>query len=233
VSTVVETFENDQPAVATGGKVVVPYEQRLKENGRWALNEGGLHFERDSAVHKAMRRIAKRLDELNIPYAVAGGMALFKHGYRRFTDDVDIVVTRESLDRIHAELEGRGYVPPFTKSKNLRDTDSGVKIEFLVAGQFPGDGKPKPIAFPDPADVALSIDGIQVVNLPTLLEMKLASGMTGAGRRKDIGDVQEVIKELRLPANYAEQLNPYVRSLFQELHAEIDRGSTAPDQLSD
>jgi len=33
-----------------------------------------------------------------------------------------------------------------------------VRIEFLVSGQYPGDGKPKPVAFPDPADVAVKID---------------------------------------------------------------------------
>ena len=107
-----------------------------------------MHFEKERAVHKALRRITRRLDESGIPYAVAGGMALFFHGYRRFTEDVDILVTREGLQTIHAELEGRGYLPPFTGSKNLRDAEFGVRIEFLVAGEYPGDGKPKPVAFP-------------------------------------------------------------------------------------
>ena len=40
-----------------------------------------------------------------------GGMAMFAHGFRRFTEDVDLLVTRESMNRILAEL-GRppGYV---------------------------------------------------------------------------------------------------------------------------
>ena len=54
------------------------------------------------------------------------------------------------LSAIHAKLEGLGYVPPFSGSKNLRDTEHGVRIEFLIAGEFPGDGKPKPVAFPEP-----------------------------------------------------------------------------------
>ena len=60
---------------------------------------------------------------------------------------------------IHAKLEGLGYVPPFSGSKNLRDAEHGVRIEFLIAGEFPGDGKPKPVAFPDPDDVGVEIDG--------------------------------------------------------------------------
>jgi len=56
-----------------------------------------------------------------------------------------------------------------------------------------------------------------VVNLPTLVELKLASGMTGAGRLKDLADVQELIKLLNLPADFGESLNPYVRDKFAEL----------------
>ena len=52
---------------------------------------------------------------------------------------------------------GLGYIPPFTGSKNLRDTEHGVRIEFLIAGEFPGDGKPKPVAFPDPAEAGVEI----------------------------------------------------------------------------
>ena len=66
----------------------VPYEQRLNQNSRWALIEGSVFFEDKGAVQQAMRRIAKRLDELGVPYAIVGGMALFQHGFRRFTEDV-------------------------------------------------------------------------------------------------------------------------------------------------
>src|SRR5437762_8029204 len=125
------------------------YEQRLDRDFDWALLEGSMHFEEKSAVHQAMRKIARRLDELGIPYAVVGGLALFAHGFRRFTEDVDILVTRESAERIMSELEGRGYVRLFSTSKNIRDAETGVRIEFLISGGYPGLGKPQPISFPD------------------------------------------------------------------------------------
>ena len=137
--------------------------------------------------------------------------------FRRFTEGVDILVTAEGLIKIHASLSGLGYLPPFEKSKNLRDTIHGVRIEFLVAGQYPGDGKEKPVSFPDPSDVHFEVDGVCFLALPTLIELKLASGMTNAGRLKDLADVQEVIKTLDLPANFSEQLDPYVREKFGEL----------------
>ncbi len=97
---------------------MVTYEELLDRDLRWALREGSLHFEKDSAVHRTLQKIVRKLDELGVPYAVAGGMALFFHGFRRFTEDVDILVTREGLQKIHAELEGHGSLPPFTGSKN-------------------------------------------------------------------------------------------------------------------
>lgn len=195
---------------------VVSYEDRLNNDPEWAMSEGSRYFDERSAVHDTLHRITKRLSELQIPYAVVGGMALFRHGYRRFTEDVGILVTREGLKAIHDNLSGRGYIPPFTQSKNLRDTENGTRIEFVITEQYPGDGKPKPVAFPDPDEVATELDGINFVNLQTLVELKLASGLSATDRAKDLIDVQELIKLLKLPREYADQLNPYVHSAFDQ-----------------
>lgn len=170
-----------------------------------------------SAVFDALRRITARLKSLQVPYAVVGDMALFQHGLRRFTEHVDILVTREDLKRIHDSLEGLGYLPTHRNSKHLRDTELGVRIEFLTTGDYPGDAKAKPVHFPDSQTVSFEADEIRYVALPTLIELKLASGMTNPGRLKDLADVQELAKLLRLPRNFSEQLNPYVRAKFTEL----------------
>jgi hypothetical protein len=197
---------------------VVPiYEHNLDRDTRWAMDEGGLHFEEKSEVFKTLRKITGRLDALGISYAVVGAMALFHHGFRRFTDDVDLLVTKSDLQTIHEHLDGLGFLPPFAKSKQLRDTDNGVRIEFLTTGDYPGDGKPKPVAFPDPADASVEIDGVHYLKLPTLVELKLASGMSAFHRLKDLADVMELIKTLQLPLEFSHELNPYVRPTFLEL----------------
>jgi hypothetical protein len=203
------------------------YEDKLKENLDWALREGSMHFDQDSGVHKTLRAITSRVDKLGISYAVVGGMAMFAHGYRRFTDDVDLLVTRESMDRIIQDLEGLGCVQPAGTSTKLRDTQTGVRIEFRIAGQFPGDGKPKPVAFPDPANVATEIGGIKFLNLQTLMQLKLASGISAPHRLKDLADVQELIRALNLPRTFADQLDPSVQPKFIELW---DQVSAAPDE---
>jgi hypothetical protein len=200
------------------------YEQLLDRNLDWALREGSMHFEKDSAVHKTLRKITKRLDELGIPYVLVGAMAMFFHGYRRFTEDVDLLVTREGLKDVHGHLQGLGYIPLFAGSKNLRDAESGVRIEFLVSGDYPGDGRPKPIAFPNPDEAAVEIDGIRCLQLPKLIELKLASGMTTKGRLSDLGDVEKIIRVLNLPENLANQLDPFVQEKYRELWAGVQNG---------
>ncbi len=159
------------------------YEEALDQHLEFALEEGSLHFEEKSAVHATLRKIAARLGELGIPYAVAGGMALFYHGLRRFTEDVDILITAEGLAAVHRALEGLGYVPLFPGSRALRDAESGVRIEFLVSGEFPGDGKPKPVAFPEPTAASVDHEGVRVVTLEKLIELKRGSEQAGAALR--------------------------------------------------
>lgn len=199
------------------------------------MSEGSRHFEEDSAVFKALHKITSRLQEFGIPYAVVGGMALFRHGLRRFTEDVDLLVTKDDLQVIHARFSGLGYLPPFANSKHLRDTQLGVRIEFLTTGDYPGDGKPKPVCFPDPQSASVVLEGIHYIVLPKLIELKLASGMTNPGRLKDLSDVLELIKAVNLPIDFADQLDPFVQGKFQELWSLVDESEfrDAPDKGSD
>lgn len=107
---------------------MLSYTERMNRNKPWALHEGSSFFEGNSAVNQALRQITLRLTELEIPYAVVGGMAVFHHGLRRFTEDVDLLVRKEDIRRIHENLDGRGYLPKFKGSKKLRDTEMGVSI---------------------------------------------------------------------------------------------------------
>jgi hypothetical protein len=199
------------------------YAESVRAGGQTALQAAESFLMRSGPVFETLRRITGRLTELGIPHAVAGGMALVAHGYNRTTVDVDILVTPDGLDRLHEALSGSGYLPAFAGSRNLRDTTTSVRIEFLVSGAYPGDGKPKPLAFPDPAEAAIPIDGIHYLRLPHLIELKLASGMTGGvARLRDFADVVELIGLLHLSQEFATQLSPYVREKFIELKRGFD-----------
>ncbi len=181
------------------------------------LAEAEAYFMGEGGVHRAAAAIAGRLAEAGIDYAIAGAIALGEHGFKRLTVDVDILIRREGLDRFKAEWLGRGYVEVQPGSKAVQDTINNVKIDFLLTGDFPGDGKPKPVAFPDPREAAVAGGKYRIVSLPRLVEMKLASGMTAPHRLQDLADVLRLIRAADLPHDFGARLDPYVRDKFEEL----------------
>jgi hypothetical protein len=168
-------------------------------------------------VQKALEKVARLLEEDGIAYALLGAMALNEHGYERVTVDVDLLLTPEGLAEFKARHLGRGYVEKFPGSRGLRDVENGVGIDVVLAGDYPGDGKPKPVRFPDPAEVALVGEHVRVVPIALLVELKLASGLSAPHRLKDLADVLELVRAAKLPESLGEQLDPSVREKYAEL----------------
>jgi len=170
-----------------------------------------------SRLHDAARELARIFDEEQLDYAVSGALALGVHGRTRLTEDVDVLIRREDLATFKQRWLGRGYVEITPGLKAIRDVARGVKIDFLLAGDYPGDGKPKPVVFPDPSTQLQTSDGFRVLSLESLIELKLASGMTAPHRGQDLVDVMELIRVQKLATDYAARLNEYVRAKFLEL----------------
>ena len=200
-----------------------------------ALQQVDDFFMSTGPVHQTLRNVARRLSDAGIDYAVVGGMALALHGLIRPTQDVDLLLSPEGLEKFSAELVGRGYVPTFQGARrHFRDTETGVKVEILTTGEYPGDGKPKPVAFPDPALIAETIGECRVVPLQTLIELKLASGLSAEHRQlRDLADVQQLIETLDLPENLSEQLNASVRDEYRRLWRLAQKSQSEQREASD
>jgi hypothetical protein len=180
--------------------------------------EGLRYFMGEGKLNKTLAQLTTDLKEHGIDYMVIGAVALLAHGYQRFTSDIDLVLTPDGLAVFHRELIGLGYLPAFPGAKKrLRSTSDGIIIEVMTTGEYPGDGKPKPVTIPEPSQASTDINGIQVVTFEKLIELKLASGISAPHRLKDLADVQELIKIRKLQPEFAEQLDPYVRGKFLEL----------------
>lgn len=180
------------------------------------LEHAGRFFMGTSDVHRAMTKLVASLDAAGVPYAIAGAMALNEYGYRRVTVDIDVLLTREGLATFKASVLGRGYLEKFPGSKGLRDTENNVTIDVLLAGEYPGDGAPKPVRFPDPSVATRGPHGA-FLPLSVLIELKLASGMSAPHRLKDLADVLELIRATRLERAAAASLDESVRGKFLEL----------------
>jgi hypothetical protein len=175
------------------------------------LKEISMFFEKRSPQHKTMRRLARRLKKARITYAIMGGMAVNAHGAERTTRDVDVLLTPEGLERFRAEFVGKEYEQVEGRSRRFKEVESGVTVDCLVTGHYPGFGEPKQFAFPDPAEASQEIDKIQVLTLPQLIQLKLA-----ARRHADFADVVFLIRTHNLDESFMQQIHPSVHQDFIE-----------------
>jgi hypothetical protein len=189
-----------------------------RENAFWGGIENARRFFMGEAdVQRALERLARVLDDKGIPYAIVGALALNEWGYRRVTVGVDVLLTPDGFRTLKAEVLGLGYVETSPGSRGLRDTEAGVDIDVLLTGEYPGDGKPKPVAFPDPAEVAVRSRRVALLPLAKVIELKLASGISAPHRLKDLADVLELVRALSLPREMADSLDASVRAKYDEL----------------
>ena len=182
-----------------------------------------------SDVHVALARVAKKLEELGIPYAICGAMAVNAHGHERTTADVNLLLTPEGLAQFKAQALGRGWVEKFPGSRGVKDADNKASIGCLLTGGIPGDGTPHGVVFPDPAAVAVEIAGKKYVSLATLIEMKLASGLSARDRLRDLDDVIRLIRANRLGEHFADSMHPYVQPKYRELWGYAQKPNDLPE----
>lgn len=177
----------------------------------------GRFFVGESEAHQALYKLTALLEADGLPYAIIGAFALLEYGHRRVTVDVNLVMRDEHLQEFKRRHLGKGYAERVPGTDKLLDTEFLVNVDVLSTGRFPGDDKPKPIAFPDPAAVAVRGARFALLPMPLYIELKLASGMVAAHRAKDLVDVQELIRSAKLTRAVASSLDPWVRQKFLEL----------------
>ncbi len=181
-----------------------------------------------SDVHLAADRLCQKLDELAIPYAICGALAVNAHGHVRATNDIDVLLTPDGLRRFKEVALGRGWLERFAGSRGVKDTDRGVPVDVLLTGGIPGDGTQRGVTFPDPAHVTVERAGKRYLSLAKLIELKLASGMSAPDRPRDLDDVIQLIRSNRLGEHFADQLHTYVQPKYRELWGYAQRPTTQP-----
>jgi hypothetical protein len=161
-------------------------------------------------------RAHELLADGHVPHAIAGGVAVCLHGYRRNTVDLDLLVRKEDAQAIRAALEAGG-IQWIAAQKEFR-AESGVPIQFVMAGDREGPGQEA--KFPDPAEptTVTPIEGLPVLSLAHLIQAKIACGL-GSPRRthKDLADVVELIAIHRLDGAFAGFLHKSIRKEFRAL----------------
>ncbi len=170
-----------------------------------------MFFEKTGPVWETLRAVQQRLDEAGIAYVVIGGLALNAHAYPRQTIDLDIVLTADDYARFAERFVDSAYARVEGLPRRLLDTNSGVTIDILIAGELAGNtAKNHSVRFPEPAE-GETHNELRTVSLARLIELKLVTW-----RYKDWGDVVELIRAHKLQEAFADQLDPIVRTAFKE-----------------
>jgi hypothetical protein len=182
------------------------------------IKDVDMFFQKNDPVYKTMRRTIKNLEKAKIPYALVGGMAVNLHGHKRTTDDVDILLTMEGLAEFRKRFVPKHYATNDRLPRRFTDRKNEVTIDFLVTGLYPGSGQPGPIAYPDPTAAGERIEELRVIDLATLIQLKLA-----ARRHQDFADVVSLIRVHQLDESFQDRLHSSVRSDYIECLEEMRR----------
>ena len=145
---------------------------------------------------------------------VLGGVAVFLHGYRRTTEDVDLFVT--DTDSAAKAIQAAGARWDETDRQHVLD---GVPVH-LVTEQQTGSAPRSTVV----------IQGVNVVALPDLIAFKLHSGLGRVERSKDLADVVELIRCIPLDKAFAPQLLARFRNDFKKLVEAVHPGGSAPEE---
>lgn len=170
----------------------------------------------NESLWEAAARCHQILGEAQIPYCVCGGVAVCLHGYQRNTTDIDLIVNGEDSGSVKDHLISEGLI--WNEQAHEFLTQSGIAVQFLLAGESAGRGMEVKIAEPVGDDNVEVIEGLTVVRLSKLIEMKLACGAANLRRtHKDYADVVELIAIRKLDGAFSRHLHKAVRKTYREL----------------
>lgn len=185
--------------------------------------DGLLALERmERAVEKVRDRLLRStaaLEAAGVPYAVIGGNAVMAwveqvdESAVRFTQDVDLVLRREDLDRAREALGKAGFVHRRSAGVEMFLDGPGAKARDAVHVIFAGE-KVRPeyvAAVPDVAE-SVSFRSYRVLALEAVVRMKLTSY-----RDKDRMHVRDMIGVGLVDATWPARYPPELAARLQHL----------------
>ena len=149
-------------------------------------------------ILQALHVAAARLQELGVPFALAGGLAVGAHGHPRATKDVDFLVGDEAF-----EVHGAGLV---TIAAGVPVQVGDVPVDILSI-------RPEEAHLRDALARAKVSDGIPILPLAALIYLKLKSP-----RRRDAADVVDLLRVASDPG----EVRRYVSANAPGLLAKLD-----------
>lgn len=168
---------------------------------------------------RVIRAVDHLLQAMDCPAIVAGGWAVWRHGYvGRVTEDVDIVLPADRIDDFLNAAAFSGFeclpVRPGNRA-NVRHKESDIKVDVLPESATPGTAsRLAPTTIPHPDLLGAEGSTLKYISLPGLIELKLA-----AGRARDESDVVELV---RANANQVASIREHLASVHPHYVSQFD-----------
>ncbi|MEM6552879.1 MAG: hypothetical protein AAF750_12235 [Planctomycetota bacterium] len=164
----------------------------------------------DQTILDTAREISSILQRIGVAGGVVGGIAVFLHGYRRTTTDIDVYCVDRSA--LGDALKAAGYVWDDAERQFMK---GDVPVQLLAPQDRLGFD---PTHFQD-------LEGVQAVSLADLISMKLASGTGNVHRMNDLSDIVRLAHANKIDKSFTPKIAPEYRKEFKVL---MDRMATDP-----
>ena len=180
-------------------------------------------------LRKKAKKVSQTLQKAGVPHAVIGGLAVAAHVARvnpaaqRNTQDLDILLKREDLERAKEAMDQIGY--RFRKVMKLHafmPKERGHKFVEGVHVVWANEKVREDYVAPAPDVSGKTIyhgkDGVQYVGVLELLTMKLTSF-----RHKDITHVQDLMDQRLITKKVEAALPPELKKRLQQVKEDTER----------
>jgi hypothetical protein len=170
-------------------------------------------------VRERLLRATAALEAAQIPYAVAGGNAVAAWVARvdesavRNTQDVDILIRREDLEKVTVALSSVGFIYRHVASIDLfldgPEAKARDAVHVIFSNEMVRDGE----ALPNPEVTASEMAGpYRILSLEALVRVKLT-----AFRDKDRVHIRDMLDVGLIDASWGKRFPPLLAERLQEL----------------
>jgi hypothetical protein len=178
-----------------------------------------------------VRAVDHLLDLMQCPAVLAGGWAVWRHGFvGRVTQDIDIVLPADRIDEFMrlASVSGFEVLPqPEGRWPKARHKETDVKVDILPEAARPGTAaKLAPTTIRHPLALGGHGSALVYASLPALVELKIAAGR--------IGDEHDVVELIRTNPDQIEVIRQHLTTIHADyvrtFDALVQRASTQEER---
>jgi hypothetical protein len=176
----------------------------------------------ERAVEKVRSRLLRStaaLEGAGVPYAVIGGNAVMAwveqvdEAAVRFTQDIDLVLRRDDLERAKTALEKAGFIHRRSADVDMFLDGPGAKARDAVHVIFSGEKvRPEYLAAVPDVSESVSFKSYRVLSLEAVVRMKLTSN-----RDKDRMHLRDMLGVGLIDATWPARYPPELAARLQHL----------------